>query len=87
MAVGVTIGEVGASSHGWLLASAGLQSLSVGLFLHLIFIGIIPSEFKRAPRGAGTAGALFMLCMRLGLMVLGWISFLLLMMAFGHKHH
>ncbi len=83
MAIGVAIGEVGASSPGWLITSAVLQSLSVGLFLHLIFIGIIPTEFKRSTSGSTSVPTL---CLRLGLMALGWMAFMVLMMFFGHNH-
>ena len=71
-----------------LFVTAVLQSLSVGLFLHLIFMGVIPAEFRqrRSEADGGGDEKVWLLCTKLGLIVLGWSAFLLLVVSLGHDH-
>ncbi len=48
-------GGGGEASSALALTSATLQSLSVGLFIQLIFMGIIPAEFRTTSRN-GVSG-------------------------------
>ncbi len=88
MVAGMFLDAASSSSPAVLFVTAVLQSLSVGLFLHLIFMGIIPAEFRprRSEADGGGDEKVWLLCTRLGLIVLGWSAFLLLVASLGHDH-
>ncbi len=87
--VGVVLGAAGEDqTSSYSTASAVLQSLSVGLFLHIIFIGVLPTEFpeKRTGTDGGRMTARAETLLKLTLLTAGTAGFLALVVRLPHSH-